>query len=206
MLHLYHCANARSFRVLWLLEELGLSYALHVMQFPPRQHAPEYLALNPEGTVPYLVDGDTTLSESIAILQYLDRVHGTGRFSFAPGDQDYAPWLNWLLFGEASLMPPLATILRYRFFAPEEGRNEAVAAAHEALLRDRLRALESLLAGRDFLCQRGFSTADISVGYVLLLAHAIGLGTFLGEATERYWQRLKSRPAFRAAHIRQAPR
>ncbi len=206
MLHLYHCAHARSFRVLWFLEELGLSYDLQVMEFPPRQHAPDYLAINPLGTVPYLVDGTTELSESIAILQYLDSVHGKGEFSFAPGDKDYAQWLNWLLYGEASLMPPLATILRYRLFAPEEGLNEAVATAHERVLRTRLCPLESALANTAFLCPAGFSTADISVGYALLLARAIGLGTLLGEVTSRYFQRLESRPAFRAAVARQSLR
>lgn len=206
MLHLYHCANARSFRVLWLLEELALPYELHVMAFPPRQHAPDFLALNPTGTIPYLVDGDTGLSESIAILQYLDAVHGQQRFSFAPGDKDYANWLNWLLYGEAGLMPPLALVLRYRLFSPPEGRNEAVAAAHEAILRERLGLLESTLATQEFLCPTGFSSADISVGYVLLLARVIGLGGLLGAATNRYWQRLESRPAFRAALARQAPR
>jgi glutathione S-transferase len=206
MLHLYHCANARSFRVLWLLEELGISYELHVMQFPPRHHAPDYLALNPQGTVPYLVDGDTTLSESIAILQYLDSVHGQGRFSVAPGQSAYASWLNWLLFGEASLMPPLATILRYRLFAPEEGRNDAIAAAHETILSARLEALESALTSSEYLCAAGFSTADISVGYALLLARVIGLGHLLGQATDHYWQRLERRPAFRAAFARQTVR
>ena len=204
MLHLYHCTNARSFRVLWLLEELGLSYGLHVMAFPPRQHAPDYLALNPQGTVPYLIDGDTALSESIAILQYLDSVHGQGHFSVAPGQSGYADWLNWLLFGEASLMPPLATILRYRLLAAEDERSEAVAGAHEAVLSTRLTALESALGSSEFLCAAGFTTADVSVGYALLLARMIGLGHLLGEATSRYWQRLEQRPAFRAACARQA--
>ena len=206
MLQLYHCTNARSFRVLWLLEELGLPYELHVMEFPPRQHTQDYLAINPQGTVPYLVDGGTGLSESIAILQYLDSVHGQQRFSFVPEDKDYATWLNWLLYGEASLMPPLAVILRYRLFTPPEGRNEAVAAAYEAILRERLGSLERALADAEFLCPTHFSSADISVGYALLLIRAIGLGALLGEATSRYWQRLESRPAFRAALARQTPR
>jgi len=56
---LYHCAAARSFRPLWTLEELGLPYELKMLPFPPRVFAKEYLGLNPLGTVPLLLDGDT---------------------------------------------------------------------------------------------------------------------------------------------------
>ena len=206
MLHLYHCANARSLRVLWLLEELSLPYELHVVEFPPRQHPAGYLAINPQGTVPYLADGDTALSASLAILQYLDSVHGKHRFSVAPGDKDYAAWLNWLLYGEASLMRPLAVILRYRLFVLAVGRNEALPAAYEAILREALHSLESARVHAEFLCSTGFSNADIRAGYALVLARAIGLGALVGEATSRYWQRLEGRPAFRAALARQALR
>ena len=59
MIRLYHCADARSFRPLWALEELGLPYELHILKFPPRLRQPEYLEVNPLGTIPAMKDGDT---------------------------------------------------------------------------------------------------------------------------------------------------
>lgn len=70
-LTLYHCANARSFRVLWALEELGLSYRLKMLPFPPRVHARHFLEVNPLGTVPAFFDGEMRMTESSAICHYL---------------------------------------------------------------------------------------------------------------------------------------
>lgn len=70
-LQLWHCQNARSFRVLWALEELGLNYDLRILSFPPRANHKEYLSENPLGTVPLLRDGETEMTESCAILEYL---------------------------------------------------------------------------------------------------------------------------------------
>ena len=72
MITLYHCTAARSFRPLWALEELKLPYELKMLPFPPRVFAREYLALNPLGTIPLMIDGDVTrMTESAAIVQYL---------------------------------------------------------------------------------------------------------------------------------------
>lgn len=72
---LYHCVSARSFRPLWLLEELGLPYQLRMLPFPPRALARSFLQENPLGTVPLLVDGDIRMTESSAICQYLAARH-----------------------------------------------------------------------------------------------------------------------------------
>ena len=68
---LYHCIGARSFRPLWTMEELELDYELRILPFPPRQRQPEYLSLNPLGTVPLFIDGALSMTESVAICQYL---------------------------------------------------------------------------------------------------------------------------------------
>jgi len=67
MIELYHCVSARSFRPLWALEELGAPYQLRMLPFPPRALQRSYLALNPLGTVPLLLDGDTRMTESSAM-------------------------------------------------------------------------------------------------------------------------------------------
>ena len=71
MITLYHCDGARSFRPLWMLEEMGLAYELKMLPFPPRVFAKDYLALNPLGTIPYLIDGETRMTESSGICHYL---------------------------------------------------------------------------------------------------------------------------------------
>ena len=70
-MELFHSVSARSFRALWMLEELGLPYQLKMLPFPPRVMARSFLELNPLGTVPLLIDGDARLTESSAICQYL---------------------------------------------------------------------------------------------------------------------------------------
>jgi glutathione S-transferase len=69
MLTLYHCHDARSFRPLWTLEEMGLSYELKMLPFPPRAAVPDYLTVNPLGTVPTFFDGNMRMTESAAICQ-----------------------------------------------------------------------------------------------------------------------------------------
>lgn len=93
MIELYHCTDARSFRALWALEELGLPYRLHVLPFPPRAHRPDYLALNPLGTIPLLIDGSRLrhLTRALASREWLCG----GRFTMADLSVGYA-----LLFAE----------------------------------------------------------------------------------------------------------
>ena len=126
MITLYHCAAARSFRVLWALEELGLPYELKMLSFPPRVFAKEYLGLNPLGTIPFLIDGDTRMTESAAILEYLVVRHGPTPLAVGTGEPEFGAYLNWLHFGEATLTFPQALILRYSRFEPEERRSPQV--------------------------------------------------------------------------------
>ena len=76
MITLYHCDAARSFRPLWMLEEQGLPYDLKMLPFPPRVFAKEYMAINPLGTIPFMVNGDTKMTESTGICHYLGTRHG----------------------------------------------------------------------------------------------------------------------------------
>ena len=125
MIRLYHCTDARSFRPLWALEELGLDYELTVMPFPPRYRAKEFMAVNPLGTIPALVDGETFMTESAAITQYLVTKYGPSPLAVDVDDPAYGAWLNWLHFGEATLTFPQTLVLRYRQFEP--GKAEVVA-------------------------------------------------------------------------------
>ena len=198
MIDLYHSAGTRSLRCLWALEELGVAYQLHSLPFPPRLKAPEFLQINPAGTLPFMVDGDTRMSESGAILQYLDCRYGEGELSVAPASAEFGNFLEFLHFGEASLAMPQSVVLRYQYFMPKELRQPAVAKDYQEMVLGRLPRLEQQLAGRDYLCGE-FSLADISVGYALILGETFGVSEHYPEGVKAYLSRLKERAALQRA-------
>lgn len=203
MITLWHCADARSFRPLWALEELGLPYELKMLPFPPRFFAKEYLAENPLGTIPLLVDGDTRMTESAAIVQYLSEAHGEGRLSVKPGEAGYGAFLNGLHFGEATLTFPQTLVLRYRRLEPKERRVPQVADDYAKWFLARLRGLEAALAKSDFYAAGRFTGADISVAYALLLAQSLGLDGDFPPLTAAYWARMQAREGFQRAKAAQ---
>ncbi|VWX61922.1 Glutathione S-transferase [Burkholderiales bacterium 8X] len=199
MITLHHCVSARSFRPLWMLEEIGLDYELRMLPFPPRVHARSYLSINPLGTIPALFDGDLRMTESAAICQYLAARFSPGRLDVDVADPAFGAYLNHLHFGEATLTFPQTLVLRYAHFETGERRQPQVAEDYGKWFLARLRTLEPLLAEREFLCAGRFTAADVSVGYALLLAEHLGLDKGFTPAVESYWARLKARPAFQAA-------
>lgn len=203
MITLYHCPGARSFRVLWMLEELKLDYRLETMAFPPRVHAPDYLKRNPLGTVPLMIEGEETLFDSAAMLIYL-APRGDGSLALKPGEHGYGDWLSWIVYGEADLTMPLATMLRYGTFLPEHKRQPAVAADQAGLFIERAARAAERLKSAPYLCADRFTAADISVGYALLLSRFTGTHKQWPEPFNDYWARLKERPAFLAAQAAQA--
>ena len=202
MIALYHCFNARSFRPLWALEELGVPYELRMLPFPPRARAREYLDLNPLGTIPLMLDGETRMTESAAICQYLADCYGAGGLGVSVGDPAYGDYLNYLHFGEATLTFPQTLVLRYGRFEPEERRQPQVAEDYGRWFLARLKAaLPALASGH--VCAGRFTAADISVGYALLLAQQVGLGDQLPEEAKRYWEGLQARPGYARAQAAQ---
>lgn len=202
MIELWHCHDARSFRPLWALEELGLEYKLHLLPFPPRVREKAYLEINPLGTIPAMKDGDTFMTESAGITQYLVTRYGPSDLAVAVDDPAYGAWINWLHFGEATLTFPQTLVLRYRQFEP--GKAEVVADDYAQWFLSRLRQVDRTLAdGRDWLCAGRFTAADISVGYALLLARSLKLDAKFSPTIQAYWERLAARPGFLAAKAAQ---
>lgn len=199
MITLYHCVSARSFRPLWMLEELGLPYELKVLPFPPRLEAQQYLELNALGTIPAFFDGATRMTESAAICHYLAARHSPGALNVETGEPDFGAYLNWLHFGEATLTFPQTLILRYARFEAAERRQPQVAEDYARWFLSRLRTLEPLLAQQEFMCAGRFTAADVSVGYALMLADDIGLKERFKPAVLAYWQRLQAREAYQRA-------
>jgi glutathione S-transferase len=203
MIELYHCADARSFRALWTLEEMGLSYRLHMLPFPPRLMQPQYLELNPLGTVPLLVDGNLRMTESAAISQYLATRYGPSSLAVGADEADYGLWLDWLHRGEATLTFPQTIVLRYSLLEPDPALQRVID-DYGQWFGSRLRHVTRALADREWLCADRFTVADVSVGYALLLARTLGLDRKFSPELLAYWARLSGRPGFVAAQGAQA--
>lgn len=199
MMTLYHCMSARSFRVLWMLEELGLQYQLVMLPFPPRLADPGFLEKNPAGTVPLFVHGQTHMTESVAICQYLCAINAPVSFEVGLHEVDYGAYLNYLHFGETTLTFPQTLVLRYARFEPPERRLPSVVEDYTRWFLSRLRTLEPVLSEQPYLCAHRFTVADVSVGYALMLAQALGLTPYFKPATAAYWTRLQERAAFARA-------
>lgn len=203
MINLWHGVSARSFRPLWMMEELGLEYVLHMLPFPPRMLDKSYLDINPLGTLPFLIDGATRMSESAAMCEYLAARYGQASLNVTADETDFGTYLNFLHFGEATLTFPQTLVLRYQHFEPAERCQPQVVDDYSKWFLARLRTLEPRLQNQDYLCAKGFTGADVSVGYALLFAQHLGLSARFTPAVAAYWQRLQARPAYQRALQRQ---
>ncbi|WP_439371881.1 glutathione S-transferase family protein [Bradyrhizobium sp. DASA03120] len=198
MITLYHCEAARSCRPLWMMEEMGLPYELKMLPFPPRVFAKEYLAINPLGTIPFMIDGETRMTESSGICHYLGIKYGPTPLMIGPEDPAYGAFLNWMYFSDATLTFPQTLVLRYSQHEPEQ-RNNKVVGDYAKWFLGRLRAVEAATANADTLCAGRFTAADIAIGFALRLAETTGLAKDFGPNVAAYWARLQQRDGFRRA-------
>ncbi len=203
---LWHCAKTRSLRVVWALEEMNLDFELECLPFPPRIYQKAYLEINPLGGVPFFVDGDIRMQESVAICQYLAEAYQKDELRVSSGHRDYGAYLNWLFYGESTLMLPSAVYIRAtRFLAkfyPNSPEADVSADDYRNWHRAMLTSVDLALETRDYLCDERFTLADISVGYVIYFADMIELSHPLQPQTHAYLERIKERPAFKRAVAR----
>jgi len=193
---LYHCPNARSVRPLWALEEMGLEYELTVMPFPPRSEYPGYLDINPLGTVPTLIDGQVTMTESSGICQYLVEKYGPNSIGMTLDEPGYGDYLNWLYRSDATLTFPQTIVLRYTKLEPEERRIPQVVEDYSIWYFYRLRSVEAALEGKQFLVADRFTIADIAISYALQMGARLGLDSRYKPNCKRYLAEMMERPAF----------
>lgn len=203
MITLYHCINARSFRPLWALEEMGLSYTLKMLPFPPRQHRPDFLEINPLGTIPAFFDGDTFMTESTSICQYLAGRYGPTSLNVLPDEPAYGAFCNFMHYGDTTLTFPQTLVLRYRDLEEGERKNPQVVEDYTRWFFNRMRVVERIVANESYICAGRFTMADISVSYAILLAGRLGLAEHFRDPIQNYWQRLTARAGFKRADARQ---
>ena len=215
-MELYHCANARSIRVVWTLEELGGSlahaaggYTLRTLPFPPRVRHREFLKTNVLGTVPHFDDrssegGALEMTESCAIPLYLAQRYGA-QLAVAPSEPAFGEFLNWCFHADATLTFPQTVVLRYTLQEP--GRADAAATDYAKWYVARLRKLDNALKdGREFLVAGRLTVADICITYALWMGgtlYAPGdeepLSARYQPQTRAYLDRMVARPAFQRA-------
>ena len=200
MLKLYYSAQTRAARPRWLLEEIGAPYELVRLSLPAGdQRKPAYLALNPNGTVPTLVDGDLTLYESAAICQYLTDKFPDKHLAPPAGTPARGLYYQWIHYAMSGLEPPAVAIFLNTIMKPEAERNPAIVAEAKLTLGKALRVVEQAVTGRTFILGTEFSTADVMIGSTLAWAQMMGMiGSDL-PAVAAYLGRLATRPAFQRA-------
>lgn len=199
MIRLHHVAESRSFRILWLLEELGLDYDLKVWDFfDGSMRSPEFLAMSPAGRVPALEIDGRTLFESGAIAQFLCEMHRDPDLAPLPGDAERGEFLEWLHFAE-TIGSLLANLTQHHIVLRDPTmRSETVMRLEAKRLEKCLGAIEAVVSEREYLLERGFSAADIAVAYGMIIGQKFTqLDRF--PAVARYFERLKARAAYQRA-------
>jgi glutathione S-transferase len=188
--------EGRGFRVVWLLEEMGLAYRLRPVDLiAGAENDPEFLAINPAGFIPVFQDGDVTMVESIAIMEVLMARHGPTPLAPAPHDADFPAYQQFLHLGEAGLAASIYFVVGARNFAPgAEGDNWSAGQAL-GVFQSRLGLVTRQLARFPYMAGEVFTAADISVTYALELAVRAG-GVTLGEAERAYLARTTARAGY----------
>jgi glutathione S-transferase len=190
---LYGIAGSRALRSIWALEEAGVEYELVPTTFGPDSKKPEYLAINPNGRIPALVDGDLELFESIAINLYVAKKYGGKLWPASEADQARA--IQWSVWGISELEQYLIAILVNRVMLPPDKRDAAaVEAAEKALVRP-LAVLDAHLAKRDTLLGDAFTIADLNVASVLSTAKMVKLDLSKWPRAQVWLDACTSRPA-----------
>ena len=191
--------EGRGFRVVWLLEEMGIPYRLRPVDLLAGvEKDTEFLAVNPAGFIPAIQDGNVTMVESIAIMEYLMARYGPTQLAPDPRDPAFPAYQQFLHLGEAGLAASIYFVVGARNFAPEAQRQNWSASQAQEVFDSRLGLVTRQLARSSYLAGETFTAADISVTYALELAKRAG-GVTLGEAERAYVARTAGREAYKRA-------
>ena len=212
MIVVHHLNNSRSQRVLWLLEELGLEYEVKRYERDRKTMLapPELRAIHPLGKSPVITDGDLTLAESGAIVEYLIERYGNGRLSPPPGTPAYLRYRYWLHYAEGSVMSPLLLKLVFDkiekspmpFFAKPIAKaisGKAKSSFITPQINTHLDYLEGELAKSSWFAGEEFSGADVQLSFPLEAAAARGGLDASRPKLMAFLQRIHARPAYKKA-------
>jgi len=199
VLKLHFAPNSRAGRIVWLLEELGLDYELNKMAFHPKDlKSEEHRRRHPLGRVPVLEDGDVSIFESGAIVEYVMARHGDGGLKPAVAAREFPEYLQWFHYCEGMVMPPINTIMVHSVLLPPDRRDPEVLAQAQRLLSRAVQPVDAALAGREYLIG-DFSAADVMLGHAIFMANRLGQVSDEMSNLKSYVKRIEARPAFQTA-------
>ena len=199
MLKVHFVANTRAGRVIWLLEELGLEYEVNIMPFTKEGlKSEEHRSRHALGRVPVLEDGDISIFESGAIIDYILERHKNGGLKPSVDSEVFPYYLQWYHYCEGMVMPPMNQIVVQTILLPPERRDETVLKQAQSLLSKSLAPVNKNLEGKDYLIG-DFSAADLMLGHSCFMANRLGCVSDDMEHIKNYVARIEARPAFQKA-------
>tara|TARA_Y100000768_G_scaffold89075_1_gene64027 strand:+ start:19 stop:633 length:615 start_codon:yes stop_codon:yes gene_type:complete len=199
MLKVHFVAGTRAGRVVWLLEELGLEYEVNIMPFTKEGlKSPEHRSRHALGRVPVLEDGDISIFESGAIIDYVLERHKNGGLKPSSDAPEFPFYLQWYHYCEGMVMPPMNQIVVQTILLPPDRRDETVLNQAKNLLTKSLAPVNENLANKDYLIG-DFSAADLMLGHSCFMANRLGCVNDEMKSIKDYVARINDRPAFQKA-------
>ena len=184
-------------KVVWCLGELGLPFEREELEGPfGASRRPQYLALNPSGLVPTLVDGDTVLWESNTIVRYLTATYGAGTL-YASDARERADADRWMDWQQTTVSPAMVPVFYGLVRTPPEDRDMAAIAAARERLAGVLAILDGALAGRDYVAGQSFTMGDIPLGVMAYRWFEMDIEREDYTHLAAWYGRLRRRPAYR---------
>ena len=196
MIQVYGISGSRAIRSIWAAEEVGVEYEHVPTHFQGGAQAPEYLAVNPNGRIPAMVDGDLVLFNL-----YLARQYGGALYPRDAADEARAQ--QWSVWAISEIEPLQMQIVIQTFFVPEDKRNPAVVERAAQGLERPLKVLDAALEGSDYLLGDQFTIADLNVAGVMLLLKMVGHDYSSHANVQRWADACYARPSLAAAQARE---
>jgi glutathione S-transferase len=196
MIQIYGSPRTSAGRCFWCLEEVGASYDKVDVDMRAGKHKEaDYLAINPNGKIPALVDGDYSLWESMAINSYLAAEYKPELLGETAKEKGLVnQWTTWSI---AELQPPVIDIFIQMVFVPEDKRDHGVIERAQKKLPEMMSILDDALKGKEMLVSNQFSLADLNTASVVMISEAIKFGLSEYSEIKRWMGTLGERPAFK---------
>ncbi|KAK8201402.1 hypothetical protein M8818_005870 [Zalaria obscura] len=205
MLVVHHLQVSQSERIVWLCEELGIDYELKLHKRDPIFSPKSIKDLHPLGAAPIIQDGDLTLAESPACVEYIIHIHGSGRLALPPSHKDYAKYLYWFHFANGTLQPAISRLLLLQS-AKLDKQNDIVRRTAERMSLCLEHMDKHLAKGNTWLAGDEFSAADILTVFTLTTMRSfypLDLSPYHNILA--YLQRVGKREAYTRAHEKGDP-
>lgn len=200
----HHLGVSQSERVVWLCEELGIDYELKHYKRSPLLSPPEVKALHPLGAAPIIQDGDITLAESGACMDYIIHIHGKGKLAIPPGHKDYADYLYWFNFGNGTLQPGLSRLMSFKMAELDD--SSKVVQTFKGKFDNFLKLVDDRVAKSTWLAGEEFTAADVMSVFTLTTMrtfYPFDLSPYSNILA--YLQRVVKRPAYLKAREKGDP-